>query len=382
VSDGQHLSHVVHFGDQQVFDGATTYTCLLFLNKSPAKECRFVKVDDLTAWRADRIASEGSVTSKQIASSEWNFTVGRGADLFEKLARMPVTLGDIADRMAQGIRTSANDVYVLDIVADNPKVLTAFSKQLDAQVKLERESVYGFLQGREIKRYCVLPSGKVVIIPYRASDGHMTLIGEGEYERSYPRAFKYLRDCREYLEKRERGRMKCRNWYGYVYPKNLEVMQSPKILVPDIADRASFALDENGEYAFTSGYGITLKPATKESPKYILGLLNSTVLDFYLKRISTTMRGGFFRYFTQFIGQHPIRPVDYSNNTDKSTHDRKVSLVQSMLDLHQQLAAAKTDHEKTALNRQIDATDRQIDTLVYDLYGLTDDEIKIVEDQA
>jgi preprotein translocase subunit SecY len=40
----------------------------------------------------------------------------------------------------------------------------------------------------------------------------------------------------------------------------------------------------------------------KESPKYILALLNSSVLDFYLKRISTTMRGGFFRYFTQFIG--------------------------------------------------------------------------------
>lgn len=44
--------------------------------------------------------------------------------------------------------------------------------------------------------------------------------------------------------------MKGANWYAYIYPKNLEVMRSKKILVPDIADRVSFALDENGDYAF------------------------------------------------------------------------------------------------------------------------------------
>jgi len=52
-----------------------------------------------------------------------------------------------------------------------------------------------------------------------------------------------------------------------------------------------------------------------------------------------------------------------------------------MLALHQQLAAAKIAHEQTALQRQIEATDRQIDALVYELYGLTAEEIKIVEGQ-
>ena len=51
-----------------------------------------------------------------------------------------------------------------------------------------------------------------------------------------------------------------------------------------------------------------------------------------------------------------------------------------MLDLHQELSAAKTPTAKTAIQRQIDATDRQIDRLVYDLYGLTEDEIAIVEE--
>jgi len=51
-----------------------------------------------------------------------------------------------------------------------------------------------------------------------------------------------------------------------------------------------------------------------------------------------------------------------------------------VLDLHKQLSAAKSPTDKTAIQRQIDATDRQIDQLVYELYGLTDDEIRIVEE--
>lgn len=50
-----------------------------------------------------------------------------------------------------------------------------------------------------------------------------------------------------------------------------------------------------------------------------------------------------------------------------------------MLALHRRLAASRTDHEQTRLQRQIDATDRQIDRLVYDLYGLTEEEIRIIE---
>jgi len=64
ISHGKHLSHVVHFGDQQIFVGATTYTCLLFLSKEPIKECRFVKADDLSAWRAGKTGLEGNINSE------------------------------------------------------------------------------------------------------------------------------------------------------------------------------------------------------------------------------------------------------------------------------------------------------------------------------
>jgi len=56
-----------------------------------------------------------------------------------------------------------------------------------------------------------------------------------------------------------------------------------------------------------------------------------------------------------------------------------ISLVEYMLELHKQLTAAKSAHEKTTIQRQIDATDRQIDELVYELYGMGEEERRVVE---
>ncbi|MDO9528790.1 MAG: hypothetical protein Q7J27_06470, partial [Syntrophales bacterium] len=75
----------------------------------------------------------------------------------------------------------------------------------------------------------------------------------------------------------------------------------------------------------------------------------------------------------------PIRTINFSDPTDKARHDRIVELVKRMLDLNKQLAETKEPQTKTVLQRQIETTDRQIDRLVYELYELTEDEIRIVE---
>lgn len=363
IADGQHLLHVVHFGDQQIFAAATTYTCLLFLSRTPVAQCRFVKVEDFEAWSRARAGHEGEIASERINGDEWNFAVGRDAAVFEKLSQMPAKLDDIAERMAQGIRTSANEIYVLDLVKTKGQLITAYSQMLEREVVLEREAVSLFLQGREIKHYRVLPSGKVVIIPY-SSDKHATaLIKEQEFKKKYPHTFAYLLENKAYLQNRENGKMSGANWYGFVYPKNIEMMANLKILVPDIADRASFALDEAGQYAFTSGYGITLKDGVGESPKYVLGLLNSKLLDFYWKKISTHLRGGFFRYFTQFIKQLPIRRINFSDQTEGKQHQQMVTLVDYLLFLK-----AKTSENESRDQLMVSYFEQIIDALVYELY--------------
>jgi hypothetical protein len=84
----------------------------------------------------------------------------------------------------------------------------------------------------------------------------------------------------------------------------------------------------------------------------------------------------------QFLSQLPIRTIDFSDPTDVASHDHMVALVQSMLDLHKRLASATDEHERMLLHRQIEAADRQIDRLVYELYDLTEEEIGIVEAAA
>ena len=257
--------------------------------------------------------------------------------------------------------------------------MTVYSSKLDKKFEIESGLISLFLKGREIKQYRTLSSDKVVIVPYIVDKSRVSFVSETEMQLLFPRTFEYLLENKEYLSSREKGKMNNSNWYGYVYPKNIELMKSSKILVPDIADRASFAIDEIGEYAFTSGYGIIFKNTVKESSKYILGLLNSKVLNFYLRNVSTQLRGGFFRYFTQFIEQLPIRTINFDVKSDKNKHDHMVFLVEQIMSLHNKLKVINSPNGKKMIQKQIEVTDRQIDQLVYQLYEITDEEILIIE---
>lgn len=85
-------------------------------------------------------------------------------------------------------------------------------------------------------------------------------------------------------------------------------------------------------------------------------------------------------YLSGQYNETQLRREFLSDPTDKSRHKKMIGLVEQILSLNKQLAAAKTDNEKISLQRQIDATDRQIDQLVYELYGLKEEEIRIVKD--
>jgi type I restriction-modification system DNA methylase subunit len=379
LSQGRHLSKVVHFGDQQVFERATTYTCLMFLEKVGSDEFEVEKVTNLDTWRIGEGSISDYLQSTKALQAEWNFVIGQDAILFNKLSAMSPKLGELAEKIAQGIRTSANEVFVLDQVSEDEEFIIAHSQQLNQNVKLNRTYLSKFLLGRNIKRYRILDSKKIVIIPYRVENNKTVLINNLEFTRNCSSTYAYLHMNKKFLENREHGKMKGQNWYGFIYPKNIELMSTAKILVPDIADRAQFSIDENGEFAYTSGYGITLKDQIQISIKYVLGIVNSRLLNYFIRQISTPLQNGFFRYFSQYIEQLPIRPIDFTNPADLTRHDQMVGLVERMLALHKELAAAKTPNDHKLLQRQIELTDRQIDALVYELYELTAEEIAVVE---
>ena len=101
-------------------------------------------------------------------------------------------------------------------------------------------------------------------------------------------------------------------------------------------------------------------------------------VSFYLKSNNINLdRASFPKINTKTLNDLPICPINFSDPAEKAAHDRMVSLVERMLSLHKR--SARTPQEKEMIQREIESTDRAIDALVNQLYGLTEGEIKIVE---
>ncbi len=382
LAENKSLSEIVHFGDKQIFEQATTYTCLLFLDKAGSQECRVIKVEDLLAWRNTGEAPVGKVPAERITQDEWNFVIGGSTALFDRLIKMPVKLEDVTSRIFQGIKTSADKIYIVEERAREANRVKVYSREKDAEYWLEPNLLHPLIKGGDSRRYILTRTKRLILFPYAQQENGITaLLPETRLQACYPLTWMYLNDNKAYLENREDGKMRNSRWYGYIYPKALEVMPLPKIFTPDIAAHASFSLDEAGEVFFTGGvaggYGVLVKP--EYSREYILGLLNSKLLEWLIRQTATQMRGGYYSYESRFIRNLPIRTINFADPADKARHDRMVELVERMLSLHKRLADARIPRDKTMLQQQIDVTERQINGLVYELYGLSEEEIGMVE---
>jgi len=159
-------------------------------------------------------------------------------------------------------------------------------------------------------------------------------------------------------------------------------LSKEKLIMQRIGGILITAYDNQKYYTFNSINNLILKDKVEYSIKYILGLLNSKLLrNYYILRF-TNRSALTVNISKTFLDKIPLKQINFTDPTDKAHHDCMVNLVENMLSLQKKLASAKTTHEKEVIKRQIDATDRQIDKLVYELYGLTEEEIKIVEGET
>ncbi len=114
---------------------------------------------------------------------------------------------------------------------------------------------------------------------------------------------------------------------------------------------------------------------------FILGIINSSFLSWYHRHNSPKgLRQTFPKVLINDIRNFPIPIINFQNQDDKSRHSSMVQLVDRMLNHQKKYHSARIDTEKTLFKKQIEILDHQIDQLVYELYGLTDEEIKIVEE--
>jgi hypothetical protein len=152
-----------------------------------------------------------------------------------------------------------------------------------------------------------------------------------------------------------------------------------KIVIRQTGYRLIATLDRNQFIVRDNLYTIVSRQNDFEL-RFLLGLINSRLLQwFYSKIINPEVGEALAQVKRGHLAQLPIVEVDLYNPIDKANYNKMVQLVEKMLNLHKQLATANVPQTKTVLTRQIEATDKQIDQLVYQLYCLTVEEIVIVE---
>ena len=361
LANAKSLKKIVDFGSEQVF-AATTYTCIVIIAKALQSGMKFG-----TSGASERALQEVALREiplDEFSSETWTFQTNTERDLNAKLVQKSVRLLDLPAGMGRGSSTGDDNVFIIE----------------DGAVEIEPEALRDPLFATDFGRYDFRPTGKwKVIFPYQIDDG-CRLLAEDDLKTRWPLTYRYLKSHEAALRKRKQFK----EWYSYSAPRNLEVHERAHIVVPLLANRGLFSMipkDQNGRLCpmASGGFTITVGEGVYVSPKFVLGLLNSQLLFWCLRGISNVFRGGWITCTKQYVGELPIKVIDPSNPTDVEKHDRMVSLVDKMLALVPKRRAESNPQAATQLDAQISATDRQIDRLVYELYGLTEEEIALVE---
>ena len=154
-----------------------------------------------------------------------------------------------------------------------------------------------------------------------------------------------------------------------------------KILTQHVSDKIIAALDEDQYYALQT-INVVLMKDTCLSVEYILALLNSKLLNFYYEKYFNMGADFTTAVATENLNTLPIYNLNFNDKSCRGFHDNLSQLAIQISEFNKKLDNSLNEFEKLLITRQIEATDRQIDRLVYELYGLTEEEIGIVENAA
>jgi len=152
-----------------------------------------------------------------------------------------------------------------------------------------------------------------------------------------------------------------------------------KILFRRVGESLVGSLDTQQKFALNTLVVMSPVPDCPYDLRFILGLFNSKLLNFYYVNLLKSTKKVFSEIQARQVEQLPIPTLDLSAKNDRARYDHLVNCVDQMFVAKKALMAAKTDKDKEYYESKYEALDRQIDKLVYELYGLSENEIKIVE---
>jgi len=334
------LITVIDFGDLPIFE-ATTYPCVLVArNRRVGGEATVQALNVQSMATLERLADaarhEGWLQPQRTLRREgWALERPEVLSLMEKLRQAGMSLGEyVGGQIYYGVKTGLNKAFVID---------QATRDRLVAEDPRSTEIIKLWLRGRDIKRWKVEWQNLYVLFMLH-----------GVSIRRYPAIEAYLKPFKKRLLMRATSAH--HKWYELQQPQMgcYTEFEKPKIIYPDIAKRPEFAYDTSGAYIANTMY---VMPTDR---LYLLGILNSLAVTFFYRQISSGIQNDYLRFIATYMEQVPIP------DTTPSQRSAIEALVRKLLDAKGQ-------------GPQVAAWERELNALVYELYGLTEEEIAIIE---
>ena len=431
IYDNKALKFLIHFGSEQVFEDASVYTCLIGLSKCENREFEFAKIAPKELNNSIEIES---IPEDHLSDSKkWNISSENDAVVLDKINKMPFMVKDVFKGIFQGIVSGDNKAFYLYDCIEKENYIEGFSQVSNSRIIIERDICKPIFTGKTISRYNLIDKKEFLIYPYHLQNEKTVFYNETELEKNFPKCFDYFQSIKERLENRGTASMSYPIWYALWNARNIQNLSAKKIFTPDICFGSSMCFDEVGRLHNDTSYGLILKEPSDEIYKAYLAIFNSKITWYFLTKTGTELRGGYFRFKTKYLEPFPLPDLYLMEN--KIYADGLFVLSEQMLSLNSQLQQKRSrflrrlqenfegvkitgiletfdtlsfavfvkelkkqkikltlpqqdeweDYfsqykaECNSLSEQIAETDKKIDGLVYELYGLTEEEIKVVE---
>ena len=304
VADGASVLSITDFGDLPVFEGATAYPMIFIARKGKTRQesNMFTHVNSLDEPYPDvpaLIAECGQALSPDAFNgSNWVIANADTSAFLKKMESAGIPLGEyVKNRIFRGVLTGFNTAFVID--GAKRAELVALDKNSDEIIK-------PFTAGRDVRQWVVTPRDRWLIV---------TKIGVDISK--YPAIFQHLLNWQTELETRaDQGN----HWWELRACGYYDAFDEAKIIYPDIAVGMRFAYDDGGVFTNNTAYFIAADDL------FLLGLLNTELVERFYCELSAQVRGGYLRFFRQYVEQIPIPPSSSSERAAIS------ALVQKCLD--------------------------------------------------
>lgn len=373
----QQILQIIDFGDLPVFQNATTYPCIVISKKPQAEnegiEPIFTEVVEMKTLDFDSLKNyinenKQNIIQEKLEASGWNLGNEKKQLLLKKLQEIAIPIGKyLNNKVFYGIKTGLNEAFVID---------EETKQQLITQDQRSKEIIKSFLIGRDVKRYQnPISNLSLIFFPkgFTNKKGNNPKDPWKWLKMEYSAIANYLKPFEEKgLKRFDKGDF----WWELRACDYYDEFEKPKIIYPNICKQPEFTYDENKWYTNQKCFIIPT------SDKYLLGILNSKLNHFLFEQLLPKLRGGFYEPSYVFFKNFPIKNVDDNNKHEKKLKDEIIILVDKILDLNKEKQFSDLQGNLEALNQRIAYTDERINKLVYQLYGLSEDEIRIVEGEV